>query len=724
MSTIEAKDIPKYTGDINDTFGVTILNPTTNSLNMGLPSKLKTGGSTNSSDNTTTTTDGKVRGELLFTSATLSDPTGSSATKLGVYAAAWTVSAYASANGLKTVSTNASTDDKFEGTLIAKFGNATRKFMIFPQMALHKNHNGYIVAVEVGGTEIYNANYPIGDFSDFDKKIFVPTSKTNRNNTTLVHSFLRGAAYQNATNDARWAWALVSGAATDSGEAPDANTKIKIYEAVSAPITISRHTTATESPVDVAKDTFVATAGESITASLTSPKPVRFGTAARTEVDGGTIQNSTAITNLIAQTTGMTAANLYMSGSVHSYPPNNLVVLDIYRGCFISNDGGTTWGSVQGPESPVADADITNTQTVGFWRAWFSGTKIVIEKSKGRPESRSLNNSNVLENVWVGTINFSTRTIGSWASISAVSGDFAAQTKGYYMGFAYDSDNSNFYYIVRDSSASRSLDPSLYSLTLGASTATLTASQNAVGYGSIGSYSTLDQVISGGAIAFLRDAPTISGKTAAVILIGNKLFRAQKQTGQTPSLSLTSSTNNLPGSSSNLVNYIDAVVDPKDKTNVFFLKTTGNYNTGTPLVLESATLGFDSSGNPELSGFRTIDSWAQPNAANGSFVYYAPGCLSYSDKNLGLWVGPNRRYNVAGGEADTRFFEHTSSDTQPIVGFIQKSAETGVAQTIQYRGLMDGLSGLTSGAAYTVNSKKVGVALGSSAVVLKALPLK
>ncbi len=300
--------------------------------------------------------------------------------------------------------------------------------------------------------------------------------------------------------------------------------------------------------------------------------------------------------------------------------------------------------------------------------------------------------------LWVGDINWIDRTVTNWQRITGNT-QILAQARPKLHGFFYDVADQVLW--LASHNRDQFADINLYRLPLGSHSATHINQ-------ALNSYSSYPFKYGDATFFNLIGDGTVGTQSYRAVRMGDKIWFFHPS-GSTWTI-LTSTF--LPGAADLTINYGSMMTNPDNHRQIFMVKvsTAGvsiERSDFTPVVNDYALV---------ITNFLDIIHLGDINAAQANM-------LSTGGASAGLLVGPTRKYDVQADELTHRIYPRISTDTKALIGFILATTPTNTEAAVQYRGILTGLTGLSIGDNYIVEGKNAGVAISSTEVILRALPL-
>lgn len=397
--------------------------------------------------------------------------------------------------------------------------------------------------------------------------------------------------------------------------------------------------------------------------------------------------NTSAKTNLEA--TPETTPR-HLADSVHANSPTQRIVLDRNRGLLITNDNGATWGTPQRPITAAYTGTPTNFSDRYRWFRVY-GDEVFLVSSSAVVTGRTTYWNNAT--IYVGEIDYSAKTVSGWQALTADSGYLSSSNFNNMSGFVYDVTARIFWLGIYDSGR---ITVQRYTLNAGSHTATYVSQPISRASTSIsttnadfGQFNYLGHSTGGGA----------TFRLGAAILGLNDTNSSFTHSGQ------------LPGYNSDASLYLATMINPDNNKQLILIKYTPD---SSQYSLELATINHNTT-NVTLSNFTEI-----LHLPTGE-TYDGPNTLSGTSA-AGLWAGPEANYTVSTSDNPSKVYLKEQTDAGELVGFIKSTVAAEGTATVQYRGLLSGLSGLTAGSDYIYEGQDVGTAISATSVVLRTLP--
>ena len=468
--------------------------------------------------------------------------------------------------------------------------------------------------------------------------------------------------------------------------APNPNTTIKIYESISG------GGGSVVSGGGSFSDRFTATAGTDGAVDANGILGWRYGGGSQWTIDTNTAQVD-VLANLISGNSEITTDDQNFTNDVHAQGTGTRMVLDRQRGICISNDDGATWGAFQRPFA-TAFVPAAAAKYMGF-RVYNTPGSDEVFLIYGRPFANDQTGSIAQESghifrfyqtaqIQIGELNPSARTITNWQKLTSNTVLFD-QPSTNFCSFYYDIPFAHLMVLSTDASVVYS-----YDLPNGGHTATFRTNWSSSGLPDRKSFNIVGEV---------------NSLTSGILLrAGDRLATVDRNIPSTVSQYLA-----LPGISDTLVNYGSILRNPDNPSQLFLIKNSLSIPQSS---LETAT--YSEAGFGSITGY-TDAVHLSPSAIEGI------NCLSTPGADRGLYVGNSLRYDVGVAEQSDRIYPYVSGSPKPLVGITQASVPSGGSVSLQYKGVVSGLSGLSVGTTYFYQGQPIGTVIAPDKIRLRYL---
>ena len=404
-----------------------------------------------------------------------------------------------------------------------------------------------------------------------------------------------------------------------------------------------------------------------------------------------TSPNTQALTNFISHTS-QTELPLFTISSVHvENNINNRIILDENWGCFVTNNNGSIWGNAQRPVGALPPPPSNNTLRYRWFRVY--GTRIFLVRSNIIPTSSGRVWGSA--QIFVGSIDYSARRITGWQQLSG-NGGWLNQTRNQLYGFCYNTGTNKLFIASSSSSDYRRLTIDRLSLAHNSHTANHE--------GVIISNAILDN-------SMTQNSDVGQFNCIGRLANGYEVFKwGDYLLWKYSDLVNQFSVNVLPGGSVSGTQYLSCMANPDNNSQLILVKYTrdsGQFSVD--LADLSRGAGVSATNFRHILDLPTGEVYERPNTLSGN-------------SSAGLFVGPQNNYSVSTSDDPTKIYLKEQTDTGELIGFIKQSVANNSQATVQYRGLLTGLTGLTAGDDYIYEGQDVGTAINPTSVVLRSLP--